>query len=72
MRGAHSFSHRRLLWLRLGCGLSVSKGRFKAVPYLYLNIAPAAANNGTDMAHFMIAHLQGSLHSRILKKILCG
>jgi len=43
----------------LGCGLSVSKGNFKAVPYLYLNIAPAAAlqTTATDMAHFMIAHL---------------
>jgi len=57
MRRSTFLSHRRQLWLRLGCGLSVSKGNFKAVPYLYLNIAPAAAlqTTATDMAHFMIA-----------------
>jgi CubicO group peptidase (beta-lactamase class C family) len=34
---------------------------FESVPYLYLNIFPAAALSATatDMAHFMIAHLEG-------------
>jgi len=58
----------------LGCGLSVSKGNFKAVPYLYLNIAPAAAlqTTATDMAHFMIAERAYKENSRILEEMLAG
>ena len=43
----------------LAVGYQYQKGNFKPVPYLYLNIAPAAAlsTTATDMAHFMIAHL---------------
>ncbi len=44
---------------------------FEPVPYLYLNIGPAAAlsSTATDMAHFMIAHLQGGQYQdqRILE-----
>ena len=44
----------------LAVGYRVSGGKAKPVPYLYLNIAPAAAlsTTATDMAHFMLAHLQ--------------
>ncbi|WP_308410446.1 MULTISPECIES: serine hydrolase domain-containing protein [Fischerella] len=44
----------------LAVGYQYQNGNFKPVPYLYLNIAPAAAMSATatDMAHFMIAHLQ--------------
>lgn len=44
----------------LAVGYQQQKGKFEPVPYLYLNIAPAAALQATaaDMAHFMIAHLQ--------------
>lgn len=56
----------------LAVGYQYQKGNFKAVPYLYLNIAPAAAlqTTATDMAHFMIAHLQLGRYenSRILKE----
>ncbi|WP_081942729.1 serine hydrolase [Myxosarcina sp. GI1] len=48
-------------------GYQIQKGKAKAVPYLYLNIAPAAAlmTTATDMAHFMLAHLQqGSYRER--------
>ncbi|MGF1478174.1 MAG: serine hydrolase [Cyanophyceae cyanobacterium] len=41
-------------------GYRVAGGQSEPVPYLYLNIAPAAAleTTATDMAHFMLAHLQ--------------
>lgn len=41
-------------------GYQIQNGKAKPVPYLYLNIAPAAAlmTTATDMAHFMLAHLQ--------------
>ena len=41
-------------------GYQVKNGKVEPVPYLYLNIAPAAAamTTATDMAHFMLAHLQ--------------
>ncbi len=41
-------------------GYQIHNGKAKPVPYLYLNIAPAAAltTTATDMAHFMLAHLQ--------------
>lgn len=41
-------------------GYRIQNGKAKPVPYLYLNIAPAAAltTTATDMAHFMLAHLQ--------------
>lgn len=41
-------------------GYRYQSQRFKAYPFLYFNIAPAAAlsSTATDMAHFMIAHLQ--------------
>jgi len=44
----------------LAVGYQYQGGNFKSVPYLYLNIAPAASlqATATDMAHFMIAHLQ--------------
>ncbi|NJN59605.1 MAG: beta-lactamase family protein [Leptolyngbyaceae cyanobacterium SL_5_9] len=44
----------------LAVGYQKQGGQFKPVPYLYLNIAPAASMSATatDMAHFMIAHLQ--------------
>jgi hypothetical protein len=47
----------------LAVGYQYQSGNFKPVPYLYLNIAPAAAMQATatDMAHFMLAHL---LHGR--------
>ncbi len=52
-----------LLWEDLATGYQYKKSRneFESVPYLYLNIFPAAAMSTTvtDMAHFMIAHLQG-------------
>ncbi|WP_199318348.1 serine hydrolase domain-containing protein [Leptolyngbya sp. FACHB-541] len=43
----------------LAVGYQKQGGTFKPVPYLYLNIAPAASLSATatDMAHFMIAHL---------------
>lgn len=54
----------------LAVGYQYQHGAFKSVPYLYLNIAPAAALNttATDMAHFMIAHLLNGRYenSRIL------
>ncbi|MBV6624411.1 MAG: beta-lactamase family protein [Rivularia sp. (in: Bacteria)] len=53
-------------------GYQYSKGKYKAVPYLYLNIAPAAAisTTATDMAHFMNAYLQYGRYQdkRILKE----
>ena len=44
----------------LATGYQYSKGKYQAVPYLYLNIAPAAAlsTTATDMTHFMNAYLQ--------------
>ncbi|AFZ30635.1 beta-lactamase [Gloeocapsa sp. PCC 7428] len=44
----------------LAVGYQYQNGNFKSVPYLYLNIAPAASMQTTaiDMAHFAIAHLQ--------------
>ena len=41
-------------------GYQIKNGKAEPVPYLYLNIAPAAAamTTATDMAHFMLAHLQ--------------
>ncbi len=45
----------------LATGYQQQGGSFQPVPYLYLNIGPGAAlsSTATDMAHFMIAHLQG-------------
>lgn len=55
----------------LATGYQKQGDRFQAVPYLYLNIGPAAAlsTTATDMAHFMIAHLQGGAYKnhRILE-----
>ena len=44
----------------LAVGYQKVNQTFESVPYLYLNIAPAASLQTTaaDMAHFMIAHLQ--------------
>lgn len=44
----------------LAVGYQKRGQQFKPVPYLYLNIYPGAAlqSTATDMAHFMIAHLQ--------------
>ncbi|WP_242055564.1 serine hydrolase domain-containing protein [Nostoc flagelliforme] len=56
----------------LAVGYQYQNGQFKAVPYLYLNIAPAASmsTTATDMANFMIAHLQYGRYenSRILEE----
>ncbi len=56
----------------LAVGYQYQNGKFKAVPYLYLNIAPAASmsTTATDMANFMIAHLQYGRYenSRILEE----
>lgn len=45
----------------LAVGYQQRNHQFQPVPYLYLNIYPAAGFQATaiDMAHFMIAHLQG-------------
>lgn len=44
----------------LAVGYQYQNEQFEPVPFLYLNIRPAATLSGTatDMAHFMIAHLQ--------------
>lgn len=44
----------------LAVGYQYQNGQFQPVPFLYLNIGPAAAMSATatDMAKFMIAHLQ--------------
>ncbi|NJL84451.1 MAG: serine hydrolase [Chloroflexaceae bacterium] len=44
----------------LAVGYQYHQGKLESVPFLYLNIAPAAALSATaiDMAHFAIAHLQ--------------
>ncbi|MGV2826472.1 serine hydrolase domain-containing protein [Myxosarcina sp. GI1(2024)] len=44
----------------LATGYQIQNSQPQPVPYLYLNIAPAAAlsTTATDMAHFMLAHLQ--------------
>jgi CubicO group peptidase (beta-lactamase class C family) len=56
----------------LAVGYQYQSGKFKPVPYLYLNIAPSASMQATatDMAHFMIAHLLHGRYenSRILKE----
>lgn len=55
----------------LAVGYQYKKGEFQPLPFLYLNISPAAALSATatDMAHFMIAHLQNGRYenSRILE-----
>ena len=52
-------------------GYQIRNGEPQPVPYLYLNIAPAAAltTTATDMAHFMLAHLQNGSYqnSQILQ-----
>lgn len=56
----------------LATGYQYRKGKYQAVPYLYLNIAPAAAlsTTATDMTHFMNAFLQYGQYQdkRILKE----
>jgi CubicO group peptidase (beta-lactamase class C family) len=56
----------------LAVGYQHQSGNFKPVPFLYLNIAPAAAmsTTATDMANFMIAHLLRGRYenSRILEE----
>ena len=56
----------------LAVGYEYQDGRFQSLPFLYLNIAPAASLSATatDMAHFMIAHLQNGRYenSRILEE----
>ncbi|MEA5596900.1 serine hydrolase domain-containing protein [Rivularia sp. UHCC 0363] len=51
----------------LATGYQYNNGKYQAVPYLYLNIAPAAAlsTTATDMTHFMNAYL---LHGRYQDK----
>ncbi len=50
----------------LAVGYQKAKQSFEPVPYLYLNIAPAASlqATATDMAHFMIAHLQAGRYQQ--------
>ncbi len=56
----------------LAVGYQYQNGSFQQLPFLYLNIAPAASLSATatDMAHFMIAHLQNGRYknSRILEE----
>ncbi len=56
----------------LAVGYEYQNSRFQSLPFLYLNIAPAASLSATatDMAHFMIAHLQNGRYkrSRILEE----
>jgi CubicO group peptidase (beta-lactamase class C family) len=56
----------------LAIGYQYRNGSFKSVPYLYLNIAPAASmqTTATDMANFMLAHLLNGRYenSRILEQ----
>jgi CubicO group peptidase (beta-lactamase class C family) len=56
----------------LAVGYQHQSGNFKPVPFLYLNIAPAAAmsTTATDMTNFMIAHLLRGRYenSRILEE----
>ena len=56
----------------LAVGYEYQDSRFQSLPFLYLNIAPAASLSATatDMAHFMIAHLQNGRYgnSRILEE----
>lgn len=56
----------------LAVGYQYRSGQFESVPFLYLNIAPAASLSATatDMAHFMLAHLQKGRYedSRILEE----
>lgn len=51
----------------LAVGYQYRSGSFKSVPFLYLNIAPAAAMSATatDMAHFAIAHLQNGRYENL-------
>ncbi len=51
----------------LATGYQYNNGKYQAVPYLYLNIAPAAAlsTTATDMTHFLNAYL---LHGRYQDK----
>lgn len=55
----------------LAVGYEFTNGSFQKLPFMYLNIAPAASLSATatDMAHFMIAHLQNGRYknSRILE-----
>ncbi|MEB3280267.1 MAG: serine hydrolase domain-containing protein [Lyngbya sp.] len=55
----------------LAVGYQYKQGQFQPLPFLYLNIAPAAALSATatDIAHFMIAHLQNGRYenARILE-----
>ncbi|MGB7444834.1 MAG: serine hydrolase domain-containing protein, partial [Coleofasciculaceae cyanobacterium] len=56
----------------LAVGYQYHKDEFKPVPFLYLNIAPAAAMSATatDLANFMIVHLRQGRYknSRILEE----
>lgn len=55
----------------LAVGYQYQGGKHNPLPFLYLNVAPAAALSATatDIAHFMIAHLQNGSYknSRILQ-----
>ena len=56
----------------LAVGYVYANGAYRRAPELYMNIAPAGAlyATGTDMAHFMIAHLQKGRYgeARILRE----
>jgi CubicO group peptidase (beta-lactamase class C family) len=56
----------------LAIGYRYKNNKYQPYPFLYFNIAPAAALSATatDMAHFMIAHLQNGQYknSRILQE----
>jgi CubicO group peptidase (beta-lactamase class C family) len=51
----------------LAVGYQYRNGEFKPVPFLYLNIAPAASMSATatEMAKFMIAQLQGGRYGDV-------
>ncbi|BAZ45447.1 beta-lactamase [Chondrocystis sp. NIES-4102] len=56
----------------LAVGYEYENGKYKSLPFLYLNIVPAGAMSATatDMTHFMLAHLQNGLYQeqRILSE----
>lgn len=56
----------------LAVGYEYQNGSFQRLPFLHLNIAPASSLSATatDMAHFMIAHLQNGRYknTRILEE----
>ncbi len=56
----------------LASGYQYKNGTYQPVPFTYANLAPATgvSTTATDIAHFMIAHLQNGRYSntRILEE----